>query len=108
MQITYLLKFNLLLLLTLLMLSFYSSATIAEKNISIRINPETEIDTTIYRAKGDTLFLWLYSEAGPQKNDHNIAKQLARRMSKSGLLIYLLPIFYPLQQVAWIAYLHPM
>ena len=79
MQITYLLKFNLLLLLTLLMLSFYSSATFAEKNISIRINPETEIDTTIYRAKGDTLFLWLYSEAGPQKNDHNIAKQLAKK-----------------------------
>ena len=77
----HLLKFNLssiLLLLTLLIVSFSPRVIFAEENRSILINQSTEIDTKIYKAKGDTLFLWLYSEAGPQKAEHDIALQLAK------------------------------
>lgn len=78
MQIHYLLKFNLSLLLILLITSFSSRIIFAEETISFSVNAETEIEISVYPAKGDTLFLWLYSEAGPQKSEHEIAKQLAK------------------------------
>ena len=77
----HLLKFNLsslLCLLTLLIVSFSPRVIFAAEHRSILINQSTEIDTKIYKAKGDTLFLWLYSEAGPQKAEHDIALQLAK------------------------------
>jgi len=78
MKTHHLLKFNLSLLLTLLIVSFSSRLTFAEEIKSLSINSETEIETAIYKAKGNTLFLWLYSEAGPQKSEHEIAQQLAK------------------------------
>lgn len=78
MQIHYLLKFNLSLLLILLITSFSSRIIFAEETISFSVNAETEIEISVYPAKGDTLFLWLYSEAGPQKSEHEIAKQLTK------------------------------
>lgn len=77
----HLLKFNLssiLLFLTLLIVSFSPRSILAEENRSLLINSNTEIDAIIYKAQGDTLFLWLYSEAGPQKPEHEIAIQLAK------------------------------
>lgn len=78
MQIHYLLKFNLSLLLILLITSFSSRIIFAEETLFFPVNAETEIEMSVYPAKGDTLFLWLYSEAGPQKSEHEIAKQLAK------------------------------
>ena len=77
-----LLKFNLsssLLLITLLFVSFSPRIIVAEETRSFTLNAETEIEYTVYKAEGDTLFLWLYSEAGPQKSEHNIAIQLAKK-----------------------------
>lgn len=74
-------KFNLssyLLLIILLVVSFNTRITFAAESLSFTINPETEIEYTRYNAKGDTLFLWLYSEAGPQQAEHEIALQLAK------------------------------
>ena len=72
------LKFNLSLLLILLSISFSPAIIYAEETLFFSVNAETEIEMTVYPAKGDTLFLWLYSEAGPQKSEHTIAKQLAK------------------------------
>ncbi len=72
------LKFNLSLLLILLITSFSPRFIFAEETLFFSVNTETEIEMSVYPAKGDTLFLWLYSEAGPQKIEHEIAKQLAR------------------------------
>ena len=47
----------------------------------IPLNAETEIEATIYKPlsnKSKIVFLWLYSEAGPQKSEHDIATQLAK------------------------------
>ena len=74
-------KFNLsttLLILTLLVIGVVPQITFAQENHSIVVNPDTEIETTIYKAKGDTLFLWLYSEAGPQKSEDEIANILVK------------------------------
>lgn len=81
MQAYDLLKINLSLLLTLLIVSFSSSLLYAEENHLFALNAETEIEYTVYEAankNSDTLFLWLYSEAGPQKIEHTIAQQLAQ------------------------------
>ena len=81
MQIHHLLKVNLLLVL---IMSFSPRTIFAEETHFISINAETEIEFTIYKPTGahskqaNTLFLWLYSEAGPQKVEHEIAKQLAK------------------------------
>ena len=81
MQTHHLLKFNLLLLLVI---SFSPRFIFAEETRFLSINPETDIEFTVYKATGDhngqadTLFLWLYSEAGPQKAEHEIARQLAK------------------------------
>ena len=72
------LKFNLSLLLILLIISFSSRIIFAEETLFFPVNAETEIEMSVYPAKGDTLFLWLYSEAGPQKAEHEIARQLAK------------------------------
>ena len=76
-----LLKINLSLLLTLLIVSFSPRLLHAEENLFFALNAETEIEYTVYKAaneNSDTLFLWLYSEAGPQKIEHTIAQQLAQ------------------------------
>ena len=72
-----------LLLLTLLIAGFSPHLVFAEETHFFSINPETEIEYTVYKATGDhdqadTLFLWLYSEAGPQKSEHDIARYLAK------------------------------
>lgn len=82
MKTHHLLKFNFsssFLLISLLLACFSPRISTAEETRSFSINAETEIEYTVYKAKGDTLFLWLYSEAGPQKTEHNIAIQLARK-----------------------------
>ncbi|MDH5369530.1 MAG: TlpA family protein disulfide reductase [Gammaproteobacteria bacterium] len=82
MKSNHLLKFNLswpLLLITLLFVSFSPRLVTAEEIRSFILNSETEIEYTAYEAEGDTLFLWLYSEAGPQKSEHDIASQLAKK-----------------------------
>ena len=56
---------------------------------SLVLEKETEIEFTVYKAKGNTLFLWLYSEAGPQKEEHKIAEQLA----KKGIEVWRLDLF---------------
>lgn len=76
-----LLKINLSLLLTLLIVSFSPRLLHAEENLFFALNADTEIEYTVYKAaneNSDTLFLWLYSEAGPQKVEHTIAQQLAQ------------------------------
>ncbi len=84
MQIHYFLKFKLLFFLTLLIVSFSSRFSYAEEARLFSINTDTEIEFTVYKVSGehknqaDTLFLWLYSEAGPQKVEHEIAQQLAK------------------------------
>lgn len=72
------LKFNLSLLIILLSTSFSTRIISAEETFFFSVNAETEIEISAYPAKGDTLFLWLYSEAGPQKSEHEIANQLAK------------------------------
>ena len=82
MQAYDLLKINLSLLLTLLIVSFGPRQLHAEENHLFALNAETEIEYTVYQAankNSDTLFLWLYSEAGPQKVEHTIAQQLAQK-----------------------------
>lgn len=59
-------------------LFFISNSSYAEETLFYSINDETEIEINVHPAKGDTLFLWLYSEAGPQKSELKIAKQLAK------------------------------
>lgn len=71
---------------TLLFVKFYfslvlfliliSESVLAEKVRSIPTDTEDEIITTVYKAKGNTLFLWLYSEAGPQKAEEKIIREL--------------------------------
>jgi len=81
MKAHHLLKFNLLsslLLITLLFVSYRPGVVFAEEHRIFSLNADTEIEYTAYNAKGDTLFLWLYSEAGPQKSEHVIAKQLTK------------------------------
>ena len=84
MQIHYFLKFKLLFFLTLLIVSFSPRFSYAEETHVLSINTDTEIEFTVYKVSGehknqaDTLFLWLYSEAGPQKVEHEIARQLAK------------------------------
>lgn len=70
----HLLTFNSLIFLLFSITSF----SYAEESLFYSINAETEIEISVYPAKGDTLFLWLYSEAGPQKSEHTISKQLAK------------------------------
>ena len=64
--------------LILLFLLFISHFCYAEETLFFSVDKETEIEITVYPAKGDTLFLWLYSEAGPQKSEHEIAKKLTK------------------------------
>ena len=60
------------------LLFLITNFTYAEESLLFSVNAETEIEISVYPAKGDTLFLWLYSEAGPQKSEHAISKQLAK------------------------------
>jgi len=80
----HLLIFNLfskLLLLTLLIVSFSSRITFASEPLLISLNAKTEVEVSVYKpanSNSKILFLWLYSEAGPQKAEHEIALQLAK------------------------------
>ena len=46
---------------------------------TLHLDSETDIETEVYKAKGDTLLLWLYSEAGPQAIEDKIATALAKK-----------------------------
>ena len=76
--------FSILLLLTLLVVSFSARLSFATESLLIPLNAETEIEAIVYKPSGvkstqaKTLFLWLYSEAGPQKSEHDIALELAK------------------------------
>ncbi|MDH5394666.1 MAG: TlpA family protein disulfide reductase [Gammaproteobacteria bacterium] len=50
----------------------------ASETLFFKTSDETEIEYNVYKAKGDTLFIWLYSEAGPQAIEDKIAQQLTR------------------------------
>ena len=63
----------------LIAISFNSHILSAEETLFYSVNAETEVEVSVYPAKGDTLFLWLYSEAGPQNSEHEIAKQLVKK-----------------------------
>lgn len=87
-----LLIFNLSIFFTLLLTCFSHRAVFAEDVLSFSVNAETEIESIVYKTPnndGDTLFLWLYSEAGPQKAEHTIATQLA----KSGIEVWRVDLF---------------
>ncbi len=71
-------KINYYLVLTLLILCFNAPFSFATEIRSLAIDNETEVETIIYKAKGNTLFLWLYSEAGPQKAEEKIVQQLVK------------------------------
>jgi len=62
-----------------LFLILISKSIHAEEVRSIATDTEDEIITTIYKAKGNTLFLWLYSEAGPQKAEEKIIQELVNK-----------------------------
>ena len=63
----------------LFFLLLFSNTGYAKETLFFSANQETEIEITVYPAKGDTLFLWLYSEAGPQKIEHDISQQLIKK-----------------------------
>lgn len=73
------LKTKLSFFLLLITINFSSQTLYAEESIFFSVNAETEIEISVSPAKGDTLFLWLYSEAGPQKTEHEIIKQLVKK-----------------------------
>ena len=92
MQSYHLPKFNLSLLFTLLIVCFYPRISSAEETLLFSVDASTEIESIAYKTpnnEGDTLFLWLYSEAGPQKSEHIIAKQLA----KNNIEVWLVDLF---------------
>ncbi len=67
------------LILALLVISFNAPVSFAKENRTLVLNDNTEIESTIYKANGDTLFLWLYSEAGPKKLENEIAQMLVNK-----------------------------
>lgn len=67
------------LLILFLLLTFNPHFLYAAEIHTLPAGPDTEIEITVYKAKGDTVFLWLYSEAGPQKEEKEIAEQLAKK-----------------------------
>ena len=72
-----------------LFLLFISHCSYAEETLFFSVDKETEIEITVYPAKGDTLFLWLYSEAGPQQIEDEIAQQI----TKNNIEIWRLDLF---------------
>ena len=62
----------------LFFLLLVSNTGYAKEMLFFSVSQETEIEISVYPAKGDTLFLWLYSEAGPQKIEHEISQQLIK------------------------------
>lgn len=77
------------LLIPLLLLVFSPHLLFAAERHTLPAGPDTEIEFTVYKAKGDTVFLWLYSEAGPQKEEKIIAEQLA----KKGIEVWRIDLF---------------
>ena len=67
------------LLIPLLLLVFSSHLVFAAERQTLSAGPDTEIEIMVNKANGDTVFLWLYSEAGPQKEEIKIAEQLAKK-----------------------------
>lgn len=63
-------------MILLLLLCFNPRLLFAAQPHTVPAGPDTEIEVTVYKSAGDTVFLWLYSEAGPQKEENEIAKQL--------------------------------
>lgn len=50
---------------------------------------DTEINYSIYKANGNQLLLWFYSEAGPQDSEKKLAKDLA----ELGIEVWLIDLF---------------
>ena len=46
---------------------------------TLHLDNETDIEAEVYKASGNILFLWLYSEAGPQTIEDKIATALAKK-----------------------------
>ena len=63
--------------------------SLASNSSSIATSSDTEINFTAYPATGNQLLLWFYSEAGPQINEREMAKEIA----KSGTEIWLIDLF---------------
>lgn len=81
MKAHHLLKINflsLMLLITLVFISYRPGTAFSEESHFFSVDADTEIEYSVYKAEGDTLFLWLYSEAGPQKTEHEIARKIAK------------------------------
>ncbi|MFK5914221.1 MAG: TlpA disulfide reductase family protein [Woeseiaceae bacterium] len=73
----------------LFLLFIFNTLAFAESLQLIPLSKGTEVETNIYKAKGKSLFLWLYSEAGPQASDHTIALAL----SKLGIEVWRVDLF---------------
>lgn len=62
-------------------LLFFSTICVADNSPytdNFVLSDGTEIGYNVYPANGNMLFLWLYSEAGPQAVENRIAQQLAK------------------------------
>ncbi len=70
-------RHRLIKLIACLVLASISNAHAAGR-YSLTVSPETQIDYKVSAAKGNDLFIWLPSEAGPQANDATLAQALAR------------------------------
>lgn len=66
-----------------------SSAHAWAADTSVSLSDGTEISYQHYPAQGQTLFLWLYSEAGAQPIEDSLVKQLAQR----GIEVWRLDLF---------------
>ena len=75
--------------ISLLCLFFISHNLLAENIDTISVSDSNEISYSVYPADGQHLILWFYSEAGPQKNDIEIAKSL----NKLGIEVWLVDLF---------------
>jgi thiol-disulfide isomerase/thioredoxin len=75
-------KFNITLIKTcavMMLMIILPELSHASVTHTVKLNNETETEIEVYKANGNTLFLWLYSEAGPQPGEDTIAKKLAQK-----------------------------
>ena len=65
--------------IALLVTALWPISTIAKELRHTTLANGTDLEYTVYKAKGDTLFLWLYSDAGPQTAEDRIAQELVKK-----------------------------
>lgn len=75
--------------IVLLITPFSAAKLFAAELKTFSMTKDTEIEYTRYKVQGNTVFIWLYSEAGPQKEEHQIAEQLA----KMGIEVWRVDLF---------------